>query len=79
MFKAGARRFERRFKSRRWDSDQSRKANRVKGPQVRLTHAGVGSFPVVTPRNRRLTTSGVLPKNADREKLNDERGASPCQ
>ena len=30
-----------------------------KARQVRLTHAGVGSFPVATPRNRRSTTSGV--------------------
>jgi hypothetical protein len=32
---------------------------------------------VATPRNRRLTSSGVLPKKADREKLNDERGVKP--
>ena len=61
LVQSGCEAFERRFKSRRWDSDQSRKANRVQCPQVRLTHAGVGSFPVATPRNRRLTTSGVLP------------------
>ncbi len=48
-----------------------------KARQVRLTHAGVGSFPVATPRNRGPTTSGVLPRKADREQLNDERGLKP--
>jgi hypothetical protein len=32
---------------------------------------------VATPTGRRPTTSGVLPKKADREKLNDERGIKP--
>ena len=48
-----------------------------KARQVRLTRAGVGSFPVATPRNRRPITSGVPPRKADREKLNDERGVKP--
>ncbi len=54
-------------------------ANRVQSPQVRLTHAGVGSLTVATPISRNLTRSGVLPRKADHEQLNDERGASPCQ
>lgn len=32
---------------------------------------------MATPRNRGLTTSGVLPRKADREQLNDERGVKP--
>ena len=44
-----------------------------KARQVRLTHAGVGSRAVATPTRRRVTTSGVLPRKADHEKLNDER------
>ena len=48
-----------------------------KARQVRVTRAGVGSLPVATPRSRRLTTSGVLPRKADREQLNDERGVKP--
>ena len=32
---------------------------------------------MATPTRRRLTSSGVLPQNADREKLNDERGVKP--
>lgn len=58
---------------------QPHMAKRVQGPQVRLTHAGVGSLTVATPISRNLTRSGVLPKKADHEKLNDDRGASPCQ
>ena len=48
-----------------------------KARQVRLTHAGVGSLAVATPTSRRRTTSGVLPRKADREQLNDERGIKP--
>ena len=51
--------------------------NGCKARQVRLTHAGVGSRAVATPTRRRLTTSGVLPRKADHEKLNDERGVKP--
>jgi len=40
-------------------------------------HAGVGSRAVATPTCRRLTSSGVLPRKADREQLNDERGVKP--
>jgi len=47
--------------------------------QVRETCAGVGSRAVATPTRRSLTSFGVLPRKADREQLNDERGASPCQ
>ena len=47
--------------------------------QVRGTCAGVGSRAVATPTRRSLTSFGVLPRKADREQLNDERGASPCQ
>jgi hypothetical protein len=32
---------------------------------------------VATPTSRNLTRSGVLPKKADHEKLNDERGVKP--
>ena len=32
---------------------------------------------MATPRNRRPTISGVLPRKADREQLNDERGVKP--
>ena len=48
-----------------------------KARQVRLTHAGVGSRAVATLTRRRLTSSGVLPRKADREQLNDERGIKP--
>lgn len=48
-----------------------------KARQVRVTHAGVGSLPVVTPRSRRATGLRSSAKNADREKLNDERGIKP--
>lgn len=56
-------------------------AERVKGSvKVSTTFAGVGSLAVVTRTNRKVTSSGVLLiKKADREKLNDERGESPCQ
>ena len=48
-----------------------------KARQVRVTQAGVGSLPVVTPRSRRATGLRGSAKNADREKLNDERGVKP--
>ena len=32
---------------------------------------------MATPTRRKLTPSGVLPKKADHEKLNDERGVKP--
>ena len=48
-----------------------------KARQVRVTHAGVGSLPVVTPRSRRATGLRGSAKNAAREQLNDERGSKP--
>jgi hypothetical protein len=62
----------------RRDSDQSLIGQiGCKARQVRLTHAGVGSFPVATPRNRKRQLPGARMKSVPHEKLNDERGVKP--
>ena len=62
LVQSGCEAFERRFKSPGGIRTKAARPIGCKARQVRITHAGVGSFPVVTPRNRRLTTSGVLPR-----------------
>jgi hypothetical protein len=61
------------------DSDQSPHGIGCKARQVRGTYAGVGSLPVATPRSRRLTASGVLPKTQTVNSSTMKGASSPCQ
>ena len=62
LVQSGCEAVARRFKSPGGTRTKAARPFGCKARQVRLTHAGVGSFPVATPRNRRMTTSGVLPQ-----------------